>query len=408
MWCCYNVTAFYRGTWRSCILESSVSVTTSPHVVVLTTRGSSVQVRMPHPPHPQLYTCGSEEVWHGIYDVIVVVGRRVGGYMYNRQRCSEMWESLIHYSKIVRGGWFLISFIDVPAKKITYYWQCMDPPAVSLWLNPDGRPSRGLNTFVDLPANSLTKICLPDFEIKVLLLYIHHYELLSTTMVSCYHRPPCTESTGRGTCDCPSGKCVCSATGPISGRLYTGDLCECNPDACFNTDYPNVRVLYTYNVYVYYCVGLLWPAVLCTYTQTTFTYNRCKWVCVCMYTHTTGKQKERTAFHVTLIVCMLSGTSCMCMYVYTLYVKTVRGERQRHNKQLHPGQFFFQGKRRDIRVCVCAYDSLSLCLSVCHRGRVPSLVVWVVSEMQNVDVIPVCVISTETMQYQLVTGHAVQ
>ena len=186
-------------------------------------------------------------------------------------------------------------------------------------------------------------------------------------MVSCYHRPPCTESTGRGTCDCPSGKCVCSATGPISGRLYTGDLCECNPDACFNTDYPNVRVLYTYNVYVYYCVGLLWPAVLCTYTQTTFTYNRCKWVCVCMYTHTTGKQKERTAFHVTLIVCMLSGTSCMCMYVYTLYVKTVRGERQRHNKQLHPGQFFFQGKRRDIRVCVCAYDSLSL--SVCMSQR---------------------------------------
>ena len=225
-------------------------------------------------------------------------------------------------------------------------------------------------------------------------------------MVSCYHRPPCTESTGRGTCDCPSGKCVCSATGPISGRLYTGDLCECNPDACFNTDYPNVRVLYTYTCMFIIVWGFYGCAV---HLYTKYVYLQPLQVGLCTYyTHTTGKQKERTAFHVTLIVCMLSGTSCMCMYVYTLYVKTVRGERQRHNKQLHPGQFFSQGKRRDIRVCVCAYDSLSLCLSVCHRGRVPSLVVWVVSEMQNVDVIPVCVISTETMQYQLVTGHVVQ
>ena len=45
--------------------------------------------------------------------------RRVGGQMYDRQRCNEKFESLIphfNYSKIVRGGWFLISFIHVCAK----------------------------------------------------------------------------------------------------------------------------------------------------------------------------------------------------------------------------------------------------------------------------------------------------
>ena len=41
--------------------------------------------------------------------------------MYDRKRCSERFESHIphffNYSKIVRGGWFLISFIYVRAKK---------------------------------------------------------------------------------------------------------------------------------------------------------------------------------------------------------------------------------------------------------------------------------------------------
>ena len=45
--------------------------------------------------------------------------RRVGGHMYERQRCSEKFESLIphfNYSEIVRGDWSLISFVHVPAK----------------------------------------------------------------------------------------------------------------------------------------------------------------------------------------------------------------------------------------------------------------------------------------------------
>ena len=41
--------------------------------------------------------------------------------MYDRKRCSERFESHIphffNYSKIVMGGWFLISFIYVRAKK---------------------------------------------------------------------------------------------------------------------------------------------------------------------------------------------------------------------------------------------------------------------------------------------------
>ena len=39
--------------------------------------------------------------------------------MFNRQRCGEKCKSLIahfNYSKIVMGGWFLISFFDMPAK----------------------------------------------------------------------------------------------------------------------------------------------------------------------------------------------------------------------------------------------------------------------------------------------------
>ena len=45
--------------------------------------------------------------------------RRVGGHMYDRQRWSKMYESLIrhfNYTKIVTSGWFLISFIHVPVK----------------------------------------------------------------------------------------------------------------------------------------------------------------------------------------------------------------------------------------------------------------------------------------------------
>ena len=46
---------------------------------------------------------------------------------------------------------------------------------------------------------------------------------------------------GHGSCDCDDNKCVCNATGPVSGRIYTGDLCECNPDFCFNENFPNVH-----------------------------------------------------------------------------------------------------------------------------------------------------------------------
>ena len=41
------------------------------------------------------------------------------GRLFDRQKCSVKCESLIlhfNYSKIVIGGWFLISFIHVPEK----------------------------------------------------------------------------------------------------------------------------------------------------------------------------------------------------------------------------------------------------------------------------------------------------
>ena len=48
--------------------------------------------------------------------------RRIGGLTHVRKpKCNEKFESLIphfNYSKIVRGGCFLISFIDVPAKNV--------------------------------------------------------------------------------------------------------------------------------------------------------------------------------------------------------------------------------------------------------------------------------------------------
>ena len=45
---------------------------------------------------------------------------------------------------------------------------------------------------------------------------------------------------GRGICDCTNDMCMCTEVGEVSGRLYTGDRCECNPDVCYNADYPNV------------------------------------------------------------------------------------------------------------------------------------------------------------------------
>ena len=47
------------------------------------------------------------------------MGRRVFGNMYDRQRYSEMYESLIplfNYGIILRGGWYLISLINVALK----------------------------------------------------------------------------------------------------------------------------------------------------------------------------------------------------------------------------------------------------------------------------------------------------
>ena len=57
--------------------------------------------------------------------------------MYDRQRCSEMCESLIphfNYSKIVRGGSLLLSFIHVPAK---------NPKPLKLLLEGGGEMGRG-------------------------------------------------------------------------------------------------------------------------------------------------------------------------------------------------------------------------------------------------------------------------
>ena len=44
---------------------------------------------------------------------------RVGGHLYDRQRCSYKFQSVIPYSDYVKcfmDGWFVISFIHVPAK----------------------------------------------------------------------------------------------------------------------------------------------------------------------------------------------------------------------------------------------------------------------------------------------------
>lgn len=58
---------------------------------------------------------------------------------------------------------------------------------------------------------------------------------------------------GRGTCNCTTGMCMCSAnyTGERSGRPFFGSKCECNPDFCYNENYPDVCVY----VYIEFTVG---------------------------------------------------------------------------------------------------------------------------------------------------------
>jgi hypothetical protein len=62
--------------------------------------------------------------------------------MYDRQRCSEMCESLIphfNYSKIVTGGLFVISFIDVPAKNAKQLKPFLGKNANPYWKVVGGR-----------------------------------------------------------------------------------------------------------------------------------------------------------------------------------------------------------------------------------------------------------------------------
>ena len=46
----------------------------------------------------------------------------------------------------------------------------------------------------------------------------------------------CVCSSENGTCEC---KCDCG-TAPLSGEEYSGPDCGCDPDYCYNTNYPNV------------------------------------------------------------------------------------------------------------------------------------------------------------------------
>ena len=43
-------------------------------------------------------------------------GGRIGGHMYDKERCSEKEDSVIPHFHFTRDGWFVISFIFVPTK----------------------------------------------------------------------------------------------------------------------------------------------------------------------------------------------------------------------------------------------------------------------------------------------------
>jgi hypothetical protein len=53
--------------------------------------------------------------------------------------------------------------------------------------------------------------------------------------------------SGRGVCDCETDTCLCSAnyTGEMSGRPFFGSKCQCNPDFCYNENFPNRQCVYT-------------------------------------------------------------------------------------------------------------------------------------------------------------------
>lgn len=51
--------------------------------------------------------------------------------------------------------------------------------------------------------------------------------------------------SGRGNCSCEKNTCICTAVGEVTGLPYTGTTCECNPDLCFNAEYPNRTCAHT-------------------------------------------------------------------------------------------------------------------------------------------------------------------
>ena len=48
--------------------------------------------------------------------------------------------------------------------------------------------------------------------------------------------------SGRGTCNCITNICNCTARAPRSGLVYGGNMCECSKDTCYNAEFPNVSI----------------------------------------------------------------------------------------------------------------------------------------------------------------------